>query len=509
MRDMLRFCPGPGPLAAWLEGALPAAERAGVTAHLSDCDECRRAVSIARGVEPGAPAAVNEGLLDHVVAVARRKPVWRWVAAAVLVAGIAALFSRPRREPPVEPVVAQPAAPRILPVAVVPAPAPAPVAPISVNELPVEAPETPVAVASVPAPPPPEVKKETPVALPEIPAPVAPPAAVRTLAPLVVFDPAGDLWVRRGKAGAARVGPFEKVTPVDSFSSRNAPGAIRVEGRASVVFEKGAEASMGFDAPLQAYHLALEKGAVMIDTEGSAQRWEIHQGAAGVIFSAFKGRLSLEPRPGALAALVIDGQGEFQVGDQKGTVAAGREVLVSDDGKVTSQAADTKKKIRRFEEIRPRSLTAFSATFDDKEGQRPFVYEVRTGLAKADAGGAWLQGADPGEYDPARPSDKRLVRVALKLGRPVTCASDMILRFRYRTTAPSFSVNLGRFSSVYRSRTTGGQWRDAEIPLKAFEHEGVSMVPSDEFPDVRMEAEFDRKAGMLDVDGIYLVRRIK
>jgi len=83
------------------------------------------------------------------------------------------------------------------------------------------------------------------------------------------------------------------------------------------------------------------------------------------------------------------------------------------------------------------------------------------------------------------------------------------VKFRYRTTLPSFSVKIGKYSADYTSRAKAGQWGEAEIPLRDFSFEGTPMLPSDPVENLRFTGFLEKRSGQLDIDGVQFLRRVR
>jgi hypothetical protein len=520
-------CPGADALAGWLEGTLSPEERRPLAAHLASCDDCRRAVAVAAtlGAPPEA-AALDESLLARVVAASRRRVPWPWVAAAAALAVAVLVFawpSRPRTETATEakapPAATIPEKARVFEETPLRVENPAPpkmeeaARPAAVPEgtPPPKKEETPrVEVAREPDPEPPPVKEP-----PSPPAPEAP-AVARTEGPgktvtdlsgvfasVFAVDPHGDLWLRRGRGEAGRAGAFETLAPSDSISARDAAATFTLEGRATVVLEKGAEAVFCFFKPERAYAVDVVQGQVMIDTEGVPQNWRASRAGVTLAFSSLNGRLALEPRGEQLTALLLEGRMDVRNGAMEERLEAGREVTSAAGGRLTVRRAETKKKLQRFGELHPRTTTVFSATFDEAGGSRPFEYSVAAGEPVQEGADRFLRGTLSEERGRTRSA------VEVRAGRPVPVTSGLALRFRYRTTAASLTLRAGPFAAPFTS-VPSGRWADGEVPLSALENEGVPPVPLEEIPGVRIEASFDGKsAGRLDLDGVYLIRRAR
>ncbi len=520
MSAMIGPCPRPEDLACWLEGGLSPAERRPVTAHLAACDDCRRAVGLASLVETPPARALDEVLLARVVTASRHRPVWMWAAAGgILVALVLGLlFSRPRPQPP----VGAQAPPSPETVVVRPDPLPEPPAPVPPKpELPPQ-PELviqPQPPKPVPAPEPPRDLAK-PDANPEAPKPEpekpkvevvqAPPGPTTTdleavFGPVFAVDPSGDVWLRRGTSSGAKLGPFEQAGFLDTFSSREG-GGFTLDARLSVALEKGAEAGLSWFKPDQAYTLHAGQGLVMIDTEGAAATIRVTRGGSTVTFSDLSGCLAVEPRGDQVAATLLRGRSDVRFGAETRKAEVGREVVMAADGKATVQAGETKKKLDRLAALRPRTSTIFAASFDEKKDQvNPFPYTVLVGRVAEGGGGFFLEGLH------ARPpaGGKVEVTAALRPDRPISVTSDMVLRFRYRTTLPSFSVRLGAYSAAYVSRARPGQWAEGEIRRDAFTHEGVELVPSTEVAEVYFTGVVQRSIGAIEIDAVQFLRRAR
>lgn len=532
MNTMENSCPDVGILAGWLEGNLSPEDRSRMASHLAACDECRRSVALASAIDaPPAEGAVNEILLSRVVSASRRRRFLPFAGAAAAVLAVAvglSLFPRSTPPPETPPVavekapVAEPVAVKPLPAAPDPVPVPAPVpAPVVVAPRP-EAPKPPPVVETPKEAPKPVVaeKPPAPVAAPEptrvVPTPApsvvskpveAPVGDLKGHSPVFVLDPIGDLWLRRG-AAEAKAGSFEKAAWKDFFAARAGGAAFSLEARTSVMLEKGSEAAFSHLKTDDTYSLALEQGLVMLDTEGSTQKWQISFGKNKLSFSDLNGRLAVESRGDRLSALLLAGTAELKIGDQLKKATVGQEVVLSrESAQVVEQKGETQKKLARLDELRPKVFTAFNATFDEKrEELQPYPYAVVTGKLSLGQGSFFLQSD---AFPAARAGEKNGLASELHLDRPFGVMSGMVIRFRYRTTLPSFSVNIGKYSVDVASRVRTGQWGEAEIPLREFSFEGTPMLPSDPVENVRFAGSLDRRSGQLDIDGVQFLRRVR
>jgi hypothetical protein len=520
MNTMEKSCPGTETLAGWLEGSLTPQERSHVASHLAACDECRRAVAIASSTEPPPPqAVVNEILLARVVSASRRRNLRPLAAvSAILLAGAIALVARStsstaptavrEAETPVAVLNgAKPVAVEVKPLErVAPPISPDPVKPTPAVVTP---PETPKPVAVVPVP----VKPAEPAPLPEAaPEPVAKvtapaPASVdeRALASVFVVDPVGDLWLRNER-GEAKAGVLEKAAWKDLFAARTSGASFSLEARASVMLEKGSEAAFSHVKSDDSYSVALGQGLVMLDTEGSTQRWRISFGKSELDFNDFNGRLAVESRGDRMSALLLDGKAEMKIGALAKKAQVGQELVLSREGQVVEQKVETQKKLARLDELRPKVFTAFAATFDEKKEEfQPYPYTVVSGRVASGPAGFYLQSEGPPS---PKVGEKIPVVAEVRPERSFGVISGMVLRFRYRTTLPVFTVKIGKYSADFVSRKAG-QWADAEIPLRELSFEGTPMLPTDPVESVRFTAFFEKRVGQLDIDGVQFLRRVR
>jgi hypothetical protein len=523
MNTMERSCPDVQTLAGWLEGSLPSRERSRLASHLSACDECRRTVAIASTVDAPPAAPVNELLLSKVVAASRRRRYVPLTAAAAAILAVAVGFtlipkSRPSPAPVVavetprilDPVAVNPALEPVEPRPVVTAP-PAPVTPPDVVK------ETPVAVKPVETPAAPIVEKPpvpavrntvvtpTPV-VKEASAPVTPAVDPKSLAPVFVVDPTGDLWLRRDKA-EAKAGSLEKMNYKDLFAARSSGAAFSLEARTSVMLEKGSEVAFSHLKTDDSYSLALQQGLVMLDTEGTTQKWQISFGNNRLSFSDFNGRLAVESRGDRMSALLLDGTAEIKIGAQAKKAQVGQEVVLSREGTVDEQKVETQKKLARLDELRPKVFTAFAATFDEKKDEfQPYPYAVVTGRLMQGPGGLYLQAEVLGT---PKAGEKTVLNSEIHLDHPFGVVTGMVIRFRYRSSLPVFAVKIGKYSADFASRVKAGQWADGEISLRDFYFEGTPMLPTDPVENVRFTGSLDKKIGQLDIDGVQFLRRVR
>jgi hypothetical protein len=335
--------------------------------------------------------------------------------------------------------------------------------------------------------------------------PVRPPVDVLTLAPVFVIDPVGDLWLKRDQAEAKAVS-LEKAAYKDKFSTRNGTAAFSLEARASVMLEKNSEVAFWHQKSDDVYSLALDQGLVMLDTEGSSQKWQISFGNSKLDYNNLNGRLAVESRGDRMSALLLDGSAELKIGAMAKKALVGQEFVFSREGTVVEQKVETQKKLARLDELRPKVFTAFSSTFDEKsEDFQPYPYAVVAGKRALGPAGFYLQA----EVLPPKAGEKNGLASEIHLDRAFGVATGMVIKFRYRTNLPLISVKIGNYSVDFASRVRAGQWGDGEIPLGAFYFEGTPMLPTDPVENVRFTGLTERKIGQLDVDGVQFLRRVK
>lgn len=539
MNTMEKFCPDVLALAGWIEGTLSPEDRSRMAAHLAACDDCRRAVALSSTLEaPPAEAPVNEILLSKVVASSRRRRFVPFAAAAAAVLAVAVGFAVfPRHSSPPAPTytidtrnVPPAEAPKVAvvtptneapkpPAAVKPDPATLPLLPEekpgvakkpdpAVPPAPAEASrKTPGPTVVEPGPTPAPVV--TPPVLAKEIAPRTPPADVQTLSPVFVLDPAGDLWLKRDES-EAKAGTLEKAAWKDLFAAKNSAASFTLEARTSVMLEKGSEAAFSHLKSDDTYSLALDQGLVMLDTEGSSQKWQISFPNKGKLsFSNLNGRLAVESRGDRMSALLLDGSAEMKFGALAKKAQIGEEiVLPSKEGEqVVEKKVQTQRILARLDELKPKVFTAFAATFDEKSDEfQPYLYGIVAGKRSSGPTGLFLQ-SEP--IPAAKPGEKNVLAAEVQLDRAFGVVSGMVVKFRYRTTLPTFTVKIGKYSADVTSRARAGQWNEAEIPLQAFSFEGTPMLPTDPVENVRFTGSLDKRSGQLDIDGLQFLRRVR
>ncbi len=522
------FCCGPDDLAGWLEGTLDPRGRRMVAAHLAACDDCRRAAALAATLGSAPEVALDEALLGRVTAAARRRRAWRMPAAAAGVLAAAVLLFwivRPRSSsefagapvgvPPADTVRPEEPADRLPAVVVEKAPPapprPPPPEPVEAPPVKVEEPRTELVREPETPPerkeeaPPPKVEEQAPAAKTDAPGTTV--ADLSALyAPVFTVDPRGHLWVRRGRGEPSKAGAFENLAPTDSLCARGGGGGFTLEGRATVVLEKGAEAIFCYFKPERAYSVDVVQGLVMVDTEGMPQNWRAVRGATAIAFQSLNGRLAIEPRGGQLSALLLEGWGDLKAGGKTERMEPGREVVMSFDGRPVYRRGETRKKALRFNELRPKLSTSFEASFDDEGDAGPFSYEITAGRRAREGSAGFLRAESAEER-----GGRAVLAAGIRTTRPITFTTGLVLRFRYRTTFPTLAVRLDKFSAAFTAAgAASAGWVEGEMPVASFEQEGVPIVPLEEVSEVRFEtAPGPKNNGRLDVDRIQFIRRAR
>jgi hypothetical protein len=318
-------------------------------------------------------------------------------------------------------------------------------------------------------------------------------------------DPVGDLWLKRDQQDL-KAGAFERAAYRDRLSARTGAASFSLEARASVMLEKGSDAAFSRIKNDDSYSLTLGQGLVMLDTEGSSQKWRIAFGPSELDFNNLNGRLSVESRGEQMSAMLLDGAAELKIGTMSKKATVGQEVVLTREGQIVEHKGEALKKMARFEELRPKLFLAFAATFDEKKDDLPlFPYTVKEGRLMPGPTGLYLQCEGP----PSPKAGERMtIAGEIHPDRAFNVASGMVLRFRYRTTLPTFTVRLGNYAAELPSRRAG-QWADMEVPLREFTFEGTPLLPTDPVDSIRFSVSFERRNGQLDIDGVQFVRRVR
>jgi hypothetical protein len=95
----------------------------------------------------------------------------------------------------------------------------------------------------------------------------------------------------------------------------------------------------------------------------------------------------------------------------------------------------------------------------------------------------------------------------------------MVLRFRYRTTLPSFFVKVSEptpegkereYVAKVEVKSRVAAWTEAELLLAVLSDEGVPVVPSTSMQEIRFQGvPTGGKSGLLEVDSVQFLRRAR
>ncbi|HLY09073.1 MAG TPA: hypothetical protein VKW04_07225, partial [Planctomycetota bacterium] len=213
---------------------------------------------------------------------------------------------------------------------------------------------------------------------------------------------------------------------------------------------------------------------------------------------------SVESRGDRVSAMLLDGAAELKIGSLAKKATVGQEVVLTSEGQIVEQKGEALKKLARFDELRPKLFMAFAATFDEKKDDPPlFPYSIVTGRLAPGPTGLYLACEGPPS---SKPGERMTIAGELRPDRAFSVASGMVLRFRYRSTLPSFTVKLGKYSADLAARRIG-QWADMDVPLRDFSFEGTPLLPTDLVDAIRFSVSFEKRSGQLDIDGIQFQRR--
>jgi len=386
-------------LAAWLQDGLPVEGRAKVTEHLAGCDECRRAMALARmsGAEPvSALSQVQERrAIALVLKTASREAFFSFsrVAAAAILVGIAATYLSTQwtARPPTREIstVAGPSDETMLRVD--------PARPSSPSPPDKKAPE-----GKGPDAEPVPVERPTPESKPGDPAPESP----SRFAPVAVHDWEGEAPAPAD--GRIAIGDLVKADRVTSMN---------LEGRAQVVLDGGCEARLASAPADSSLVYEASGGRGFIDTVGSQQRWEIRKGARVMILDRFRGRAAVMADGEDLRVLILRGGAE--IGADR--FEAGCSLLAEAEGGVgVKPGGDEIENLSgRYDAIRPKSFLVFRGAAGATSMRAPWKFSSPGRVAAPhDSPQEKLvpDGVDPIHW------------VKITLDEPVQYVSDMALR---------------------------------------------------------------------------------
>lgn len=489
-------CPNEEAVGAWLEGALPEADRGAISAHLADCDPCRHLA-----------AAAGLSLRPASIPVS----TWAWIstaaAAAVLAAFLVIRGSSPKPSEsttaatptPVKTAVSTPSAPDAptpekppeetveIPPSSVPTPEPA--------EPPTPGPETVKETPNPkvgPAPAPPAVTEpEKPT---EPPATAGPgktvPAENDRYREVSLLDPSGELL-----CGGDAVRSPRRVSSAEKLTA-SSPCAFTLEGIAMLALEPGASLSLLTEKGSTGYSIALHSGGILLSCEVEGVFWKVSHEAQDVEVRGLAGVLAVSEEKGTLRIRMLDGRAETSIS----SLESGQELTLRSGARPATKrisAATVKKELARFERVRPPVFTMFQAGFEETAESMFFPYRVSKGKVVEGAMGCHVAGSE-------FPERSWRVLAEVSPQRPIPVRSRSVLRFRYRTAAASFEVDF----DGYRCTVPGSkEWTAAELPLSRFVRDQVPLVAGDEVFSLRFGVqEGTGRAPDLDVDGIELIQ---
>src|SRR6185295_12479587 len=146
-----------------------------------------------------------------------------------------------------------------------------------------------------------------------------------------------------------------------------------------------------------------------------------------------------------VSAMLLDGSAEMKIGALSKKAQVGQEVVLTREGQIVEQKGEALKKMARFDELRPKLFMAFAATFDEKKEDPPlFPYTIVAGKLVAGPTGLYL--ACEGPPSP-KAGERMTIAGEVRPERAFSVASGMVVRFRYRSALPTFTVKLGKYAA--------------------------------------------------------------
>ncbi len=460
-------------LAAWLHDGLPSMERAEVTDHLAECDDCRRAAALTRlsnsePVSALAPAQ-EEQALKIVLRSAGRDAIfsfWRVAAASLLVA-IAVTYIALQWTGPI------------------------PFTTTTAATLPRDGKNTPAWHYD------PGSENPDPAASVNTPNPVAPnrpdPSPGKTVEsapsparfqPISVYESEGLSSPAAGRLSYSDV-------------LRSSRGAwVNIGGHALVVLDADTEARVAYAADAGAHVVEIAKGRVFMDTAGVEQSWEIRRHDRTVTLRAFRGKASAQVDASGLLVHILGGVAE--VGPDR--VEAGRCVEVRPDSSVNVEERKEAAAFlaERYKDIRPRTLLVLRAAAGTSSDEGPWRYTSESRKAEP------LKDADaliPECVDPIR-------WVVIALDEPLKFTSDMVLRAACGGTGTKLYLWVGGSGGWHREaarQATGTgpeEWR-----LRGLRRDMVPLVAGEDLRKIMIGVVQERgREHTLEVDGIEIRR---
>ncbi|HZN61725.1 MAG TPA: zf-HC2 domain-containing protein [Planctomycetota bacterium] len=460
-------------LAAWLHDGLGPLDRASVTDHLAECDDCRRAAALTRlsNTEPVSAlgALQEERALKVVLRSAGRDAFfsfWRVVAASFLVAiavtYVAVQWSGPPRIPPT--TATNPPGDGRSPGAMH-YDSGAPTPDLSAT---IASPNIPVSVKG------PELAPGKPEEAPA-------PARFQAIS---VFESEGLPSAAPGRLSYSEVLRSKGVA------------SVNVEGRALVVLDNASEARLAYAADAGAYVVEIARGRVFIDTAGADQSWEVRGQDRTVTLRSFRGRAAAEVEAGGLRVRIL--RGVADVGPRR--IDAGRGVDVQPNSSVVEedQQASCAALAERYGIIRPRTLLVLRAAAGTTSNDGPWRYTSRSRKAEP------LKDADaliPECVDPIR-------WIVIALDEPLKFTSDMVLRAACGGTGAKICLWVGGQGGWHRevARSATGTSPE-EWSLRGLRREMVDLVAGEDIRKIMMGVVQERgREHSLEVDTIEIRR---
>ena len=466
-------CASDDRLAAWLHDGLAPAERAEVTEHLAECDDCRRAAALTRlsNAEPvsALSPAQEERALKIVLRSAGRDAIfsfWRVAAASLLVAiattYIAVQWSGPPKSTPTAAAPPADYGHGRTALSVDPGFKPDPALSLSSSEAPV--------TAKRPDPAP-EKPAEAPVT----------PARFQHVG---IFESEGLTLSAPGRLSYS-----------DLLRSRGV-ASINLEGRALVVLDEGAEARVAYASDAAAFVVDVAHGRVFVDTAGEEQRWEIRRGDRTVTLRSFRGRASAESDGKGLLVHLLRGVAE--VGPDRYEAGRGIDVRPDSSVLVEERKESCAALVERYAVIRPRTLLVLRASAGSSSDEGPWRYVSPSRKAEPleDAGTLIPECLDPIRW------------VVIALDEPLRYTSDMVLRAACGGTGSKIYLWAGGSGGWHREATRPAPGTSPEEwSLRGLRRDMVDVLAGEELRKIMIGVVQERGVERtLEVDRIEIRR---
>jgi len=489
------ICPTEETIGAWLEGAVAGEDRRSLTEHFAACEGCRQVVALSAAAEP-------------LRSVSLRYLGWSAAAAGILVAVffLARMEGdRDRREvadrPPAgEDRVAEEPSPRTE-AAVTPKTGEPSETRIA-EKRPDEPPSTPEASPKVP-----EVSPDAVGARPEEPkkeeAPIAEappqgdregPGETRAEAPADAFRATAILNASAGvRVGSEPVGEMHWLRHDESLVAREG-GGFTVDGRLAVAMEADSELRIRLPRAQDVYEMAFVRGAAMIQSEAEPVALRVIRGSSSLELKDVQGIVAVDATGERLRMQIMDGYAVWNGQD----IEEGKEVVEETAGRGHVERAARKlleSRKDQWERLRPEFMTLFETTFDEGPDEVFFIYEVPVGKVVATEEGRFVLAS-------AGPQPEWRLTAELSPTREVIVRPRTVLRLRYRAPGAEVEIVLDGYSAKVPGSAT---WATVEIPLSAFQNEGVPLVTGDRIGSFSFSVS--GRSAALELDRVALVQR--